>query len=119
MEIFIEETVAEANARLKEEMAAAKAALTAAKKDLALRAENERIAAELAALKAELVTVESDPRILKLQALGFSEVDARALLPLLAASPATVASLDHLGALAIHKGLSLSSCLRSLIAHVT
>ena len=119
MEVVIEETAAQANARLKEEMVAAKAALAAAKKDLALRQENERIAEEMAALKAELVVVESDPRILKLQAVGFSEVDARAFLPLLTASPGTVAALDHLGVLAIHKGLPLSSCLRSLIAHVS
>jgi len=119
MEVIIEETVAEANARLKAEMTAAKAALAAAKKDRATREENARIAEELAALKTEMVDVESDPRVLKLQGVGFSEVDARAFLPLLAASPAAVASLDHLGALAIHTGLSLSSCLRSLIAHVS
>lgn len=119
MEVIIEETPAEANERLMAEITAAKTALVAAKKDRALRLKNVQLAEELAAVKAELVTVESDPRVLKLQTIGFSEVDARAFLPLLAVSPATVATVDHLGALANYKGLSLSSCLRSVIAHVT
>ena len=119
MEVIIEETAAEANARLMAEVAAAKTALVTAKKDRVLRLKNLQLAEELAAVKAELVAVESDPRILKLQAIGFSEVDARAFLPLLAAAPTTVASVDHLGALATYKGLSLSSCLRTIIAHVT
>ena len=114
MEVVIVETAAEENARLKAEVAVAKAALVTAQKEKAMREENSKMEEQMASLRAELVAVEGDPRIHRLLAAGFSEVDARAFLPLLSVGPATVASIDHLGTLAIQSGMSLSGVLRIL-----
>jgi len=117
MEVVIVETAAQENTRLKAEVAAAAAALVAAQNDKAMREENAKLTEQRASILAELVIVEGDSRIHRLRELGFSEIDAHAFLPWLAASPGAVATLDHLGALACQRGLSLSGCLRSLIAY--
>ena len=115
MEVVIPESVAEENARLKAEVAAAKADLAAAKKDRALQEENLRLAEQAIALAAEIADVRApDVRVQQLMAIGFTETDSIALLPLLTLPVETVVALDSVGYLAIRSGFSLSATLLRL-----
>jgi hypothetical protein len=117
MEVVVPESVAEENARLKAEVAAAKVDLAAAKKERALQEENLKLVEQAIALAAEIATVKApDVRVQQLLAIGFCEADSVALLPLLTLPVETAVALDSMGCLAIRTGLSLSATLLRLQA---
>ena len=118
MEVSAASAAAEENEHLKAAVAAAKADLAVAKKVRDTLDENARLAEELAALQAERAEVLPAAAVGILCGGGFTPAEATGLLPLLDASPATVLALDALGRLAAHLQQPLSATFLCLQAAV-